>query len=149
MNNHISIYLSSVCLSRIVIIINLLAASSQHIEITQRLLYIYFWKTMTWIQPSIGPCHVAHNDVIMGTIASQITSLTIVYSNQRSKKTAKLRVTGLCAGNSPVTGEFPAQRASNAENVSIWWRHHDFLRMCYRLPMAGTEILYLVHAMFH
>ena len=22
------------------------------------------------------------------------------------------------------TGEFPAQMASNAENVSIWWRHH-------------------------
>ena len=43
---------------------------------------------------------------------------------RRSKKTSKLRVTGLCAGNSPVTGEFPAQRASNAENVSIWWRHH-------------------------
>ena len=34
------------------------------------------------------------------------------------------RDTCLCAGNSPVTGEFPAQRASNAENVSIWWRHH-------------------------
>ena len=44
---------------------------------------------------------------------------------RRSKKTSKLRVTGLCAWNSPVTGEFPAQRASNAENVSIWWRHHD------------------------
>ena len=43
----------------------------------------------------------------------------------RSKKTSKLRVTGLCAGNSPLTGEFPAQRASNAENVSIWWRHRD------------------------
>ena len=43
----------------------------------------------------------------------------------RSKKISKLRVTGLCAGNSPVTGEFPAQMASNAENVSIWWRHHD------------------------
>ena len=41
-----------------------------------------------------------------------------------SKKTSKLRVTGLCAGNSPETGEFPAQRASNAENVFIWWRHH-------------------------
>ena len=38
---------------------------------------------------------------------------------QRSKKTSKLRVTGLCAGNSPVTGEFPAQWASYAENVSI------------------------------
>ena len=43
---------------------------------------------------------------------------------RRSKKTSKLRVTGLCVGNSPGAGEFPAQRASNAENVSIWWRHH-------------------------
>ena len=42
---------------------------------------------------------------------------------RRSQKTSKLRVTGLCAGNSPVPGEYPAQRASNAENVSIWWRH--------------------------
>ena len=46
---------------------------------------------------------------------------------RRSKKTSKLRVTGLCVGNSPVTGELPAQRASNAENVSIWWRHHVLL----------------------
>ena len=43
---------------------------------------------------------------------------------RRSKKTSNLRVTGLCEGNSPVTVEFPAQRASNAENVSIWYRHH-------------------------
>ena len=42
----------------------------------------------------------------------------------RSKKTSTLRVTGLCEGNWPLTGEFPAQRANNAENVSIWWRHH-------------------------
>ena len=44
---------------------------------------------------------------------------------RRSKKTSKLHVTGLCKGNSPVTGEFPAKRASKAENVSIWWRHHE------------------------
>ena len=43
---------------------------------------------------------------------------------RRSKKTSKLRVTGLCAGKSPGTGEFPTQMASYAENVSIWWRHH-------------------------
>ena len=43
---------------------------------------------------------------------------------RKSKKTSKLRVTGLCAGNSPGTGEFPAQMASYAENVSISWRHH-------------------------
>ena len=46
---------------------------------------------------------------------------------RRSKKTSKLRVTALCAGNSPVTGEFSAQMASNAGNVSIWWRHHVFV----------------------
>ena len=45
---------------------------------------------------------------------------------RRSKKTSKLRVTGLCAGNSPRTGEFTVQMASDAENVSIWWRHHVF-----------------------
>ena len=52
----------------------------------------------------------------MDSMASQITSLTIVYSAVYS---SKLRVTGLCAGNSPGTGEFPAQMACNAENVSI------------------------------
>ena len=74
-----------------------------------------------------GSCH--YNDVIMGTIASQIASLASIYLlsrliRRRSKKTSKIRVNGLCAGNSPQTGEFPAQMASNAENVSIWWRHH-------------------------
>ena len=38
----------------------------------------------------------------------------------RSKKTSKLCVTGLCVGNSPVTGEFPAQMASDTENVSVF-----------------------------
>ena len=48
---------------------------------------------------------------------------------RRSTKTSKLPVTGLCAGNSTVTGEFPAQRTSNAEIFSFddvimqWW--HD------------------------
>ena len=61
-------------------------------------------------------------------MASQITSLTIIYSTVYSgadqRKHQKLRVAGLCAGNSPVTGEFPAQMASNAEKVSIWCHHH-------------------------
>ena len=43
---------------------------------------------------------------------------------RRSKKISTLRVTGICAENSPVTGKFPAQRASNEENVSILWRHY-------------------------
>ena len=56
--------------------------------------------------------------------------------NRRSKKASKLGVTGLCAGNSPVTGEFPAQMSSSAENVSILWRHHDLLNHHDHKPIA-------------
>ena len=51
--------------------------------------------------------YIHYNDVIMSVMASQITSLTIVCSTVNSgkwKKTAKLRFTGLCEENSPVTG---------------------------------------------
>ena len=71
-------------------------------------------------------CAFLHHycDVIMGANASQITSLTvvysIVYSHADKKKQSNLCVTGLCAGNSPETGEFPAQMASYTENVSIY-----------------------------
>ena len=41
-----------------------------------------------------------------------------------SKNISMLRVTGLCEGNPPVTGEFLSQRVTNAENVSICWRHN-------------------------
>ena len=66
----------------------------------------------------------------MGT--SLIIGYSTVYSRRRSNKTSKLRVTGLCAGNSPVAGEFPAHMASNAENVSIWWRHHGLPKSHYK-----------------
>ena len=64
---------------------------------------------------------------------------------RRSKKTSKLRVTGLCEGNSPETGEFPAQRASNAENVSIWWRHHGFWMKLSALFEYATRALQQEH----
>ena len=46
--------------------------------------------------------------------------------SHRSKETSKLCVTSLCEGNSVVTSEFPAQRAGNVENVSIWWLHYEW-----------------------
>ena len=77
---------------------------------------------------------------------------------RRSKKTLKLRVTGLCVGNSPGTGEFPAQMASNAENVSIWWRHHEWqtqgsLKMSdktfyLKIPEVGRSHIE-IHTLFH
>ena len=64
----------------------------------------------------------------MGMMGSQITSLMIaystVYSDEDQRKHQSSSVTDLCVENSPGTGEFPAQMASNAENVSTWWRHH-------------------------
>ena len=63
----------------------------------------------------------------------------------RSEKTSKLRVTGLCAGNSWVTGEFPAQIASNVENGSIWWRHHAGITCAqwqYKAPMLIPVVLH-------
>ena len=63
-------------------------------------------------------CH--YSGVITNAMASQITSVSIGCSTVGSQ----LRVTGLCVWNSTVTGEFPAQKASNAENASIWWRHY-------------------------
>ena len=64
----------------------------------------------------------------MDTMASQITSLTIVYltvhSGADQRKHQSSASLAFCAGNPPETGKFPAQMASNAENVSIWWRHH-------------------------
>ena len=64
---------------------------------------------------------------------------------RRLKKTSKLRVTGLCAGNSPGTGEFSAQMASYAENVSIWWRHHGTQPALVQIMaclLYGTKPLY-------
>ena len=67
---------------------------------------------------------------------------------RRSKKISKLRVTGFCAGNSPETGEFPAQMASNAECVSIWWRHHglSLRRYSYVLKIATSQVYHGVMA---
>ena len=86
--------------------------------------HVYTWHTMP---KTFSVSLYYSNGVIMSSMASQIiTSVSSICSTVGSgtdKKTSKLHVTGLCAGNSPVTSEFPAQKASNPENVSIWWRH--------------------------
>ena len=60
-----------------------------------------------------------HNECVGVSNHQPHDSLLNLYSRRRSNKTLKLLVTGLCVGNSPVTGEFLAQMASNTENVSI------------------------------
>ena len=58
----------------------------------------------------------------------------------RSKKTSKLRVGHLpLCGEFTGTGEFPAQRASNVENVSIWWLHHVAQKSCLGMKHVSLE----------
>ena len=74
----------------------------------------------------VALCTNHYNDVIMGVITSQITSVTIVYSpvysdadqrnHQSSASLAFVRGIHQWPVNSPHKG------ASTAENVSIWWR---------------------------
>ena len=67
----------------------------------------------------------------MSAMASQNTSLTIVYAtvypgaDQRKHQSS---TTLAFVGNSLETGEFHAQRASNAGKVSIWLCHHVMVK---------------------
>ena len=79
---------------------------------------------------NVGWVYAQHYiDVVMGSMASQITSLTIVYltvysgaGHRKHQSSASLAfVWGI------HRGEFPVQMASDAENVSLWWRHHEYL----------------------
>ena len=76
-----------------------------------------------WKKRYIPKAYVIHySEVIMSVMACLITGVAIVYSTVYIK-ISKLRVTVFCERNSPMTGEFPAQRASTMENVCIWWHH--------------------------
>ena len=59
-----------------------------------------------------------------------------------------LRVTGLCEGNSPLTVKFPAQKANNGVNVSIWWRHHVISRdrWPYSTGIVSTTLWRMIQA---
>ena len=75
-----------------------------------------------------------YNDFIMGAIASQITSLTIVFStvyldtDQRKHQSSASLAFVRGIHRRPVNSL--AQMASNAENGSTWWRHHEWLAHC-------------------
>ena len=100
----------------------IITASEQLIEVSM-CFDIFFQVCQTHQWGTLSRMHIIiehYDDVIMVEMASQITSITIVYSTVYTgadqRTTSKLCVTGLCAGIHRL--------ASDAENVSIWWRHH-------------------------
>ena len=86
----------------------------------------YTYREIIYMVPIITVRHNEHDSV--SNYQPHVCLLNRLFRH-RSKKTSKLRATGPCAGNSPGTGEFPAQMTSNAKNVSIWWRHHEILAL--------------------
>ena len=77
------------------------------------------WIIIDYFCKASDPLRWRHNGCVSVSNHQPPDSLLNRLFRRRSKKTSKLRVTGLCAGNSPVTGEFPAQMASNAEKIPL------------------------------
>ena len=94
--------------------------------------------------------HIETNDIILILWAScavllrrrQVTAMTSRFTCQLSvscarthnKGKSKACVTGPLWGESTADRRIPAQRDSNAENVSIWWRHNITGRVTHAKP---------------
>ena len=83
-------------------------------------------KHIAWIWVYLSNLQWRHNERDGVSNHRCLDYLLNGFLRHKSKKASKLCVTGLCEGNSPVTGEFSTQKSSNAENVSIGGRHHEF-----------------------
>ena len=81
----------------------------------------------------------------MTTMAYQITSLTVVYSTVYSgadqrKHQSSASLAFVWGIHREFTGEFPAQMASNTENVSIWWSHHVNIQSGNGIGITGAKL---------
>ena len=123
--------------------------------------FLGFWSwicTTCIYRPSVCTLQWRHNECD-GVLNQPHDCLLNGLFRRRSKKTSKLRVTGLCAGNSPVTGEFPAQMACNVEKcfhlmMSSWAEapghrqtecrlSHSLLHFTYAFYQYLSLVLYL------
>ena len=92
-----------------------------------------------WSKPEDVDKH--YDDVTMSLMASQITSLTIVYSivysdadQRKHQSSASLAfVRGIQRGPVNSPHKWPVMR----NNVSIWWRHHEIDR--YQITVKGRN----------
>ena len=80
--------------------------------------------------PSLLRLPTHYSDAKMSALAFQTTGVQMVClavcsgaDQRKPQSSASLAL----VRRIPVTGKFPAQTASNTENVSIWWRHHGFI----------------------
>ena len=91
--------------------------------------YRQYWRCCSFIDDSYTVIY--YNDIIMGVMASQITSLMIAYSthysgaDQRKHQSSASLAFVRGIHQWPVNSPPPPHKGpvtSNVENVSIWWR---------------------------
>ena len=102
-------------------------------------LYLFCIKPSTWNAPQRLPVSTkyvvsslqwCHNECDGISKHRRLNCLLHHLIRCRSKKISKLCFTGLCEENKLLTSGFHSQRASNVENVSIWWCHHVEFYLC-------------------
>ena len=115
------------CLKKTSIVLELITHANKRTHLywqwSSDLILVFINQALIQImQFSLISCHCS--DVIMNAMESQITGVLLFaqpfFLAQIKENTKAPRHWPLWG----VTGEFPAQRASNAEIVSIWLRHH-------------------------
>ena len=111
----------------------------------ERPVLVQYWSAKIWYQRA---CRSA----IPITVTSNHRSLDCLSNRmfmRRQKKTSKLRVTDLWEGNPQVTGRFPPQKASNTEDVSIWWCHHAKCAFRLSSKINISRIVFFIIVCFH
>ena len=85
---------------------------------------------------------------MMGGMATQITSVSIVYSTVCSGAD---QINYLSSASLAFVREIhrwpvssPLKRASNAENSSLWWRHHDTPR-CFHIMISLFKHQHIIY----
>ena len=106
------------CCSRIILIY--LSPTKPRLRLKMWIFLLLFIKQLSTLRINCYPDSVfslqwRHNERDDVSNHRRLDCLFNRLFRRRWKKTSKLPVTGLCEGNSPVTGEFPVHRASNAE----------------------------------
>ena len=96
-----------------------------HWSLFPKFTWLWFAGQQTGTRPLSEQVH--YLDVTISAIASQTTSSSMFFQpfvQADIKENINVRVIGPLWGESPVTGGFPSQRASNAESVSVAWRFY-------------------------
>ena len=101
--------------------------------------------TLPWLSPYMRTLHWRHNKCDDVSNHRRLAGLLNRSFRRPSTKTSKLWFTGLCEENSPVTGEIPSQRASNAENDPVLWRHYE---LCARGMYKGQGPVITSHNIY-